>query len=141
MHTPFTGSIPDHLLYNIEWNMWVRRDPESVVVGATSYGIFLAGNVIAFTAKPRGARVERGRSLGTVECAKTVLAVHAPVGFVLDEANEALEHTPQQLLEDPYAAWMVRGTPLDWPADAATLVDALTYRAYVVACETGRGGS
>lgn len=60
----------------------------------------MAGEIIAFTAKPRGAQIARGLGLGTVECAKTVLAVHAPVGYVLDEGNEVLEAKPALLNRD-----------------------------------------
>lgn len=131
MRESFRGAIPDGLLYDTDHDMWVRRDGADVVVGATAYGIFLAGEIIAFTAKPRGAVVERGRGLGTIECAKTVLAVHAPVGFTLAEGNEVLEQRPALANRDPYAAWMARGRPTRWAEDCARLVDGAAYRAHV----------
>jgi len=131
MRERFHGAIPDDLLYDPAHDMWVRHEGDAVVIGATSFGIFLAGEIIGFTAKPKGAVVERGRGLGTVECAKTVLALHAPIGFTLTAGNEALEERPALLNRDPYAAWMARGLPLDWANDLAQLVDAATYRAHV----------
>lgn len=132
MKTPFRGAVPDGLLYDPDHDMWVRREEGDVVIGATSFGVFLAGEIIAFTAKPRGAEVERGRGLGTVECAKTVLAVHAPLSFVLTEANEAAEERPVVLNRDPYLdGWMVRGRPTAWEAERARLVDAVSYRAHI----------
>jgi len=132
MKTPFRGAVPDGLLYDMDHDMWVRREGEEVVIGASAFGIFLAGEIIAFTAKPRGAEVERGRGLGTVECAKTVLAVHAPLSFVLTEANEAAEERPAMLNRDPYrAGWMVRGRPVAWEAERARLVDAVSYRTHI----------
>lgn len=132
---PFRGEIPDGLLYDVEYDMWARREGDDVVVGATAFGIHRAGPIIAFTAKPKGAAVARGRGLGTVECAKTVLAVHAPVGFVLAAGNDALEERPGRLNTDPYDAWMARGRPGDWEADRVRLVDAAAYRAHVRRCE------
>jgi glycine cleavage system H protein len=103
-----------------------------VLIGASSFGLFLAGEIIAFTAKPKGAEVELGRGLGTVECAKTVLAVHAPISFALLEANEAAEERPAILNRDPYdAGWMVRGRPTAWEAERTRLADAAAYRAHV----------
>ena len=124
----FHGKIPDDLLYDPEHDMWVRHEAGRVTVGATSYGIHRAGSIIAFTAKPPGANIERGRSLGTIECAKTVLAVHAPVSFILAQGNEDLEAHPEHLNHDPYAAWMARGPATGWDADCAQLVDAAAYR-------------
>lgn len=135
MREIFLGTIPDGLHYDTVHDMWVREAGDEVVIGATAFGIHLAGEIIAFTAKPRGAEVARGRGLGTIECAKTVLAVHAPVGFVVAAGNEALEEQPALLNRDPYAAWMARGRPLDWVADSARLVDAAAYAEHVRAME------
>ncbi len=132
----FKGSVPANLLYDTRYDMWVRREGNEVVIGATSFGLHLAGEVIAFTAKPKGAEVAAGRGLGTVESAKTVLAVHSPVAFRLDTPNEAAEERPGLINHDPYGAgWMARGAPLDWDSDAARLVDAAEYIEHIRAIE------
>jgi glycine cleavage system H protein len=129
---PFRGAVPDDLLYDPQYDMWVRRGSDDVMIGASSFGIFLAGEIIAFTAKPKGADVALGRGLGTVECAKTVLAVHAPISFVLLEANEAAEERPAMLNRDPHeAGWMVRGRATAWDSERSRLVDAAAYRAHI----------
>ena len=136
--SPFRGVVPDGPLYDTSHDMWVRREGEDVVIGATAFGVFLAGEIIAFTAKPKGAEVAQGRGLGTVECAKTVLAVHAPLSFVLLDANEDAEERPAILNRDPYeAGWMVRGRPTAWEAECGRLVDAATYREHVRRIEPG----
>lgn len=131
----FRGRIPDHLLYDPTHDMWVRREGLEVVIGATAFGIHLAGEVIAFTAKPRGAEILAGKGLGTVECAKTVLAVHAPIGIRELLGNEALEDRPDGINRDPYQAWMARGVPIDWDSDSRLLVDAAAYRIHVRSIE------
>ena len=101
-------------------------------------GLFLAGTVIAFTPKPVGAQVACTRGFGTVECAKTVLALHAPVALQLTARNEAAEADPRTLLRDPYGeGWMVRGTALDWATDYPRLLDAQAYRAHILAVMPG----
>jgi len=135
-HTPFKGKIPDDRLYCPEHDMWVKEDGDTLLIGATAFGIFLAGEVIAFTAKPKGAEVDIHRGLGTVECRKTVLAVHAPVSFTLLEGNEAAEEKPAIVDRDPYGAgWMVRVRPRRWPEEKATLVDAAAYRQHILRSE------
>ena len=136
-HTPFHGSIPDDRLYCPRTDMWVQGAGDGdVLIGATSFGIFLAGEIIAFTAKPKGAEVALGRGLGTVESRKTVIAVHAPISFVLLEGNEAAEERPALVNRDPYGAgWMARARPAAWEAERGNLVDAAAYRRHVLAVE------
>ncbi len=134
----FRGAIPADRLYDTRHDMWVQGDGAAVVVGATGFGIFLAGRVVSFTAKPKGAQVERGRGLGTVESAKTVSAVHARLSFVLEESNESAEHSPQLVNDDPYGAgWMARGRPLAWDEESPALVDATDYAAHIRAMDPG----
>jgi glycine cleavage system H protein len=134
-HKPFHGTVPDGFLYDTRYDMWVQGGADSVTIGITSFGVFLAGEIIAFTGKPKGAQVDFGRGLGTVESAKTVLAVHSPIAFVLDEVNEALEERPGPINRQPYDSWLVRGMPRDWAADSARLVNAAAYRAHILAVE------
>lgn len=136
-HQPFAGNIPDDLLYCPQYDMWVKEiEGGELLVGASSFGIFLAGEIIAFTAKPKGAEVAIGRGMGTVECRKTVLAVHAPVSFVLLEGNEAAEEKPRLINQTPYAAgWMARVRPSDWLAERSSLIDATSYRRHILKLE------
>lgn len=136
-HQPFHGSVPDDRLYCPRHDMWVQAlDSDEVLIGATGFGIFLAGEIIAFTAKPKGAEVAIGKGLGTVECRKTVLAVHAPISFILLEGNEAAEERPALVNQQPYAAgWMVRARPTDWAAEKAGLLNAAAYRQHILKVE------
>lgn len=136
-HTPFSGSIPDDRLYCPQTDMWVQPQADGeLLIGATVFGIFLAGEIIAFTSKPKGAEVARGRGMGTVECRKTVLAVHAPLSFILLEGNEAAEERARLVNDDPYGTgWMARVKPLAWPAEQAGLLDAEAYRAHILKLE------
>jgi glycine cleavage system H protein len=128
----FCGRIPGDRLYSTEYDMWVRREGNEVVIGATAFGLHLAGKIIGFTSKPRGANIEQGRGLGTIECAKTVLAVRSPVSFTLLTMNEALEEAPDIVNRDAYVAgWMSRGRATNWATESARLVDTTAYRAHV----------
>jgi glycine cleavage system H protein len=138
-HEPFRGSIPDDRLYCTRHDMWVLPEDapgNHVRIGATSFGIFLAGEIIAFTAKPNGAVVNIGRGLGTIECRKTVLAVHAPASLIVLEGNEAVEERPAIINTAPYdGGWMVRARLTNREAERPTLVDAAAYRRHVLAIE------
>ncbi len=136
-HTFFSGSIPDDRLYCTRYDMWVKvlADGEALI-GASSFGIFLAGELIAFTCKPKGAEVEIGRGMATVESRKTVQAVHAPISFTLLEGNETAEERPGLVHADPYGAgWMARVRPLRWADEKLLLIDATAYRRHILKLE------
>jgi glycine cleavage system H protein len=136
-HTPFSGNIPDDRLYCPGHDMWVQEIGDGeVLIGATSFGIFLAGEIIAFTSKPKGAEVDIGRGMGTVECRKTVLAVHAPISFTLLEGNDDAEERPKLVNNQPYTAgWMARARPTRWESEKSTLIDAASYRQHILKIE------
>lgn len=136
-HLPFSGTIPDDRLYCPRYDMWVLQQADgSALVGATSFGIFLAGEIIAFTSKPKGASVDIGRGMGTVECRKTVLAVHAPISFELLAGNEAAEERPQYINFDPYGdGWMARVRPSCWTLEESMLIPAEAYRQHILKLE------
>lgn len=136
-HIPFSGSIPDDRLYWPAHDMWVQETGGGeLLIGATAFGIFLAGEIIAFTSKPNGAKVEIGRGMGTVECRKTVLAVHAPLSCILLAGNEAAEERPKLINDDPYGhGWMARVRPTRWPEERAGLLDGAAYRQHILGIE------
>lgn len=131
--TPFIGRIPDGLLYCPRHDMWLLPVAEGdVLIGATAFGLHLAGQVLAFTAKPRGAELMAGRGLGTIECHKTVLAVRTPVSGVLVLGNEHAEERPALINRDPYGeGWMIRIRPTCWASEVSSLLEAEAYRLHV----------
>ena len=134
--TPFTGPIPSDRRYCRQYDMWVKTEAAGLLIGATQFGIHLAGAVIAFTAKPEGAEIRRGKGMGVIECRKTVLAVHAPLSFRLKRGNAQAEDDPSRLNTDPYGTgWMAFGEALDWDADNLTLCDAEAYKRHILALD------
>ncbi|MEJ5210809.1 MAG: glycine cleavage system protein GcvH [Burkholderiales bacterium] len=116
--------FPDDLYYDVESNVWCRREPDgSVTVGMTAYATALAGPIVAFTPKAVGRRVEQERSVATVESGKWVGPVKAPVSGEIIAVNEALDAQPGLVNEDPYGAgWMVRMQPSEWDEEVGTLL-------------------
>lgn len=127
-HQAFAGRIPSDRLYCRETDMWVFEQNGEVLLGASAFGLHLAGEVIAFTSKPDHAEILRGKGMATIECHKTVIAVHAPISFRLICGNAAAEERPGLIGTDPYAAgWMARGSPTDWAREGALLCRAEEY--------------
>ena len=115
-------NIPEDLLYVIDKHVWARMDGDLVTVGMTDVAQNLAKSIIAVTPKKPGKTVARGRSIATVESAKWVGPVPAPVTGEIAEVNAALESSPSLINSDPYGeGWVARLRPANWDAEAGDL--------------------
>lgn len=117
-------NLPDDLYYNVENNVWARKEPDgTVTVGMTAYACALAGEVVAYTPKRVGRGVDLNKSAATVESGKWVGPVKAPVSGEVVAVNEAVSASPRTINADPYGSgWLVKIKPANWDADAASLV-------------------
>jgi glycine cleavage system H protein len=117
-------NIPDDLYYNVDNNVWARREADgTVTLGMTTYAAALAGQIVSCTPKKVGRSVEQNKSAATVESGKWVGPVKAPVAGEVVAVNEALAASPATVNADPYGSgWMVRIKPNNWEADSAALV-------------------
>lgn len=115
--------LPDDLIYNVENNVWGRREDDGrVTVGLTSYACNLAGQIVSFTPKKVGRSVKLDKSCATVESGKWVGPAKAPVAGEVVETNDLVAGNPGLINEDPYGeGWLVRIQPDDWESDSAHL--------------------
>ncbi|HZE05324.1 MAG TPA: glycine cleavage system protein H [Solirubrobacteraceae bacterium] len=110
------------LAYEPETNLWVAELGDGRArVGYDPLGAETTGDVVAISFAAPGVRVERGESLGTVEAAKFVGPLAAPVGGVLVAGNPAVLDAPGSVNADPFGAWLVELTDID-AGDLARLV-------------------
>ncbi len=116
--------IPDDLFYDIENNVWARREADgTLTVGMTAYGCALAGQIVSIAPRKVGRSVRKAKSCATVESGKWVGPVKAPVSGEVVAVNEALLENPGLVNEDPYGAgWIVRLRPDDWDAESGDLL-------------------
>lgn len=115
-------NIPEDLYYNVENNVWARREPDGTVsIGMTAYAAALAGQIVSCTPKKAGRSVELNKSAATVESGKWVGPVKSPVSGEVVAVNEAVVAAPATINADPYGSWLVRIKPSNWEAEAAQL--------------------
>ncbi len=116
-------NIPEDLHYNIENNVWAKREADgTVTVGLTSYACSLAGEIVAYTPKKVGKAIEKDKSCATVESGKWVGPVKSPVAGEVIAVNDAVAAKPGTINKDPYASgWVVKLKPTDWDGDSSTL--------------------
>jgi glycine cleavage system H protein len=94
--------------YDPAANLWVKPLPGGrAQVGFDPLGAETTGDIVAISFAPQGARIARGEPLATVEAAKFVGPLTAPVSGRLLAANEALLAEPGLINSDPLGAWVV----------------------------------
>jgi glycine cleavage system H protein len=121
---------PENLRYTKE-HEWVLVEGGIGTIGITDHAQNELGDIVYVDLPKVGARLEQGKSLGSVESVKAVSDVYAPVSGEVVETNQALADAPEKLNQDPHgAAWLVK-LRLSAPAEAESLMSAADYQAYI----------
>ncbi len=117
-------NLPDELYYNVENNVWARKEADgTVTVGMTAYACALAGEVVAYTPKKVGRTVDVNKSCATVESGKWVGPVKTPVAGEVAAVNDAVAAKPGTINKDPYGeGWLVKLKPTNLDAEIGALV-------------------
>ena len=119
-------------LYAAEQDMWVRCESDGIARIGVTHLVSAHGQFMLFMPRPAGTVVERDRSLGVMETAKTAVAIHAPLSCRIIEANSAAADNIHLIVTDPYGAgWMFRVEPTAFDAERAGLLDAAAYREWL----------
>ena len=110
---------------------WVDVKGEVATIGITDYAQHELGDVVFVELPKVGARVETGKTFGTVESVKAVSEIYAPAAGEVVEANGDLHKSPEKINSDPHgAAWLIK-VRLSKPTEIASLMDAKAYEAYI----------
>ena len=117
-------NLPDELFYNVENNVWARKEADgTITVGMTQYACSLAGEVVAYTPKKPGKAIDKDKSVATVESGKWVGPVKAPVGGEIVATNDVVAGKPGTINADPYGnGWLVKMKPTNWDGEFGTLI-------------------
>jgi glycine cleavage system H protein len=116
-------NLPDDLLYDVENHIWFKElEDGNVKLGMTTIATAMAGQLVAFTPKKVGRKVDAGKSCATVESGKWVGPAKSAAAGEVVQTNGDLVDKPALANEDPYSAgWMVIIKPDDWAGAKANL--------------------
>lgn len=121
---------PENFRYTKE-HEWVLVEGDTATIGITDHAQHELGDIVYVDLPKIGAKLEQGKSLGSVESVKAVSDVYAPVGGEVTEINSSLADAPEKLNEDPHgAAWLVK-LKLSNPAEVQNLMTVAEYQNYV----------
>jgi glycine cleavage system H protein len=123
--------LPDELLYDVDNNIWYAEQPDGgVKLGMTSVAVAMAGQLVAFTPKRVGRKVEAGKSCATLESGKWVGPAKAACNGEVAATNDALVAKPSMANSDPYGeGWMLVLKPENWAGVKAGLTPGATVAA------------
>jgi len=112
-------AYPKNYRYTKE-HEWISVDGALATIGITDYAQHELGDVVFVELPKPGAKIEAGKSFGTVESVKAVSEIYAP----------------EKINTDPHgAAWLIK-VRLTNAAELSGLMDAPAYEAYIAAKST-----
>lgn len=119
---------PDNLRYT-DTHEWVRVEQDgTVTVGITDHAQDALGDVVFLQLPDVGRTVARTEAMAVIESVKSASDIHAPVAGTVTAVNQAVADAPEQVNQDPYAAWMFVIKP-DSASDLDALLSADAYSA------------
>ncbi len=98
--------------YDRETHLWVKVGDEGTVrCGFDALGSETSGDVVALSFEPVGKTIERGDAFGSLEAAKFVGPLIAPLSGTIRAHNEDVIARPGLLNQDPLAHWLIEIEP------------------------------
>ncbi len=109
-------------------DVWVNVENGKAKVGVSDYLQKTSGDVAFIEVAKPGSTVETGKEFGTIESAKTTVALLSPLSGTLDETNSRLTGSPELVNSDPYGeGWLVILTPSNLDDEMRALLSADDY--------------
>jgi len=121
---------PTSLKYS-KTHEWVKVEGTNASVGITGHAQEALGD-ITFVELPKvGADVKKDNACCVIESVKAASDINAPLSGKVSEVNESLETAPESVNSDPYGAgWIFKLSNVN-SSDAAGLMDAKAYDAFL----------
>ncbi len=115
-----------------EGHCWVREEGDELIIGITDYAENELGDILFVELPEPGTHITRGEAFGSIESAKAVEDLIAPVSGVVTRRNDEVIDEPETINEDPYGdGWLIAVKPdEDYNPD-----ELLTYEQYKATLE------
>ncbi|MDO8444916.1 MAG: glycine cleavage system protein GcvH [Deltaproteobacteria bacterium] len=122
--------FPKDLKYHKE-HTWVKVEGNRALIGITDHAQEELGDIVYVELPERGSDSEQDESFGTVESAKAISELFAPISGRVVDINEDLADQPELINDDPYdSGWLVEIEMSD-PSELDSLLTADTYKKYI----------
>jgi glycine cleavage system H protein len=123
-------NIPADLRYTLS-HEWVRTEADGTVsIGITDHAQAALGDLVYLELPAVGRKLGVAEACAVVESVKAASDVYTPLAGEVVAVNTAAAGAPEQVNQDPYAAWLFRLKPADAGA-VGRLLDARAYEATI----------
>ncbi len=121
---------PEERRYTKE-HEWAKIDGDEAVIGITFHAQDELGDVVFVDLPKVGDGLRQMKTFGAIESVKAVSDLYAPVSGTVVRVNTAVIDKPELVNKDPHGnGWLVAVRMTD-PGEAARLLSAAEYTAYV----------
>ncbi len=123
-------NFPENVKYTAD-HEWIRVEGNFGWIGITDYAQGELGDIVYVEIPAVGAKIEKGKSFGTIEAVKAVSDLFAPIAGEVVEINAEMKDHPEVVNKDPYGeGWMVKIVITD-PAQLDALLDVQAYKTLI----------
>jgi glycine cleavage system H protein len=123
-------NFPEQLKYTTE-HEWIRVEGQTGWIGITDFAQGELGDVVFIETPALGAKIEKGKSFGTIEAVKAVSDLYAPVSGEIIEVNAVIKDQPEIVNKDPYGnGWVVKMNIADI-SQVNTLLSVQEYKSLI----------
>ncbi len=131
--------LPDDLYYDRDSHIWARYQDGKIVLGLDMLGQESMGDLAYISFEPAGREVQRGQVIGSIEAAKMVAPLVAPVSGRIVDKNDQVARTPNLIRDHPYdEGWLVVMELTDWETESAQLISGPSRISRFLLQETAR---
>jgi glycine cleavage system H protein len=124
--------LPPELYYESQTRLWVRVEGENAAIGLSTLALEIFGDIAYISTNKAGQLVERGQVIGSIEAAKMVDDLVAPISGEIIAFNEDVQRHPGFINDDPYGGgWLVRVRPSAWDRESAALIHGPTLEPWI----------
>ena len=115
--------VKEGLYYSKDY-LWVEIEDGKARIGLTDYAQKQLREILVVELPSAGDEIEKGEPFGSVESAKTVSDLIAPLTGVVEEVNEKVVENPALINEDPYGeGWLIVISPSKLEEELKELMD------------------
>ncbi len=115
--------LAEDRFYDRQTHLWVAATADGLArIGFDPLGSETAGDVVALSFEPPGRRVERGEAFGTIEAAKFVGPLTAPISGTIRAHNGDAVADPALVNRRPLDCWLVEIEPHRFAEECAEMV-------------------